>query len=163
MSTPTPEWMLTNPDARQDEFPDYGRADVAEAAVGRLLDFVGAYGGGVVYTVNLRVKVPSPDTTSGTVSIVQRYPLYARDIEGIALLVRDALLRIPADGMSLEYVVQWTDVHGDARTEPATSRDTAYDMAEALRAVQQRQQRLPDARVRVRAVGPLMDDTPTEA
>ncbi|WP_280330523.1 hypothetical protein [Nocardia wallacei] len=139
----TPEWMLTNPDAGVDERPDYGRADVAEAAVQRLLDFAGYW-------------------DSGVVAVTDGHTLHVRDIEGIALLVRDALLRIPADGMSLEYVVQWTDVHGDARTDSATSRETAYYMAEALRAVQARQHRLPDACVKVRAVGPLMDDTPPE-
>lgn len=151
----TPEWMLTNPDAHQDERPDYGRADVAEAAVQRLLDFVGAHGDGVVYTMNIRRTVPG----DGSDSFVQRYPLHARDIEGIALLVRDALLRIPADGMSLEYGVEWTDPHGDLRIDPATSRDTAIDTAANIRVVQHRQQRIPDARVKVHAVGPWMDDT----
>ncbi|BCK58342.1 hypothetical protein NWFMUON74_61140 [Nocardia wallacei] len=160
--------MLTNPDAHDDEFPDYGRAEVAEAAVRRLLDYVGAYGDGVVHTMVLRSWKASPpcggkqctDDRCGhpTHEEVQRHPLYTRDIEGIALLVRDALLRIPADGMSTEHGTEYTDVHGDARTVQTSSRDTAIAMRDDIRRVQARQQRSPDAEVVFRAVGPWMTD-----
>lgn len=149
--------QLTDPDVYEDEAPDYTRPDHAAAAVQRLLDFISAWGDGVIDEVVVRRKRPAPDALGGgTIDTFVRQRLYARDIAGIAELVRTHL-EATGEAATVQYGVQWTDPHGDTRIEPASSRDTAIDTARALRAVQARQGRTPDAHVKVCAVGPWKD------
>ncbi|WP_067671711.1 hypothetical protein [Nocardia miyunensis] len=146
--------QITNPDVYQDEAPDYTRPDIAAAAVRRLLEFVGAWGDGVIDEAVVVRQQTAPDALGGgMIEMLGIHRLYARDIEGIARLVLTHL-EATGEAATVQYGVQWTDPHGIVHVDPASSRDTAIDSAQSLRAVQVRQNRTPDARVKVCAVGP---------
>ncbi|MCM6777739.1 hypothetical protein NDR87_30070 [Nocardia sp. CDC159] len=113
--------------------------DHATAAARRLLDFVAGWGDGVVDMVN-------------------GHPLHTRDIETIARLMLAALDRTADLAVHVQYGVSWTDIHGDTRIDPAPDRGTACHTADGLRAAQRRQGRVSAVQVKLRAVGPWVND-----